>query len=252
MKKLIPWLGGKRSLAKRIAASLPPHTCYVEPFCGGASVFFAKEPSRVEVLNDKHLGLMNLFRVVQRHWQAFLDELGLVVASREHYEDCWDQPGLTDVERAARFYYRLKHTFGGKSHERSFGYGTGRKPGINPDTVRESIHEIHGRMKNVILECLPFEEVFRRYDRPHTLFYCDPPYYGLTGYGPALPFEKADHERLAEILKGVQGQFVLSINDHLFVRKLYSWGKVRRVKVRYTISRKKGGGPSGELLVCGK
>jgi hypothetical protein len=58
VKKLIPWLGGKRSLAKRIAASLPEHTCYVEPFCGGGSVFFAKAPSAVEVLNDKHLGLI--------------------------------------------------------------------------------------------------------------------------------------------------------------------------------------------------
>ena len=112
MKKLVPWLGGKRALARRIAENLPTHTCYVEPFAGGASVFFVKSRSKVEVLNDKHLGLVNLFRVVQRHPEAFLAELGLVVASREWYEVCWAQPGLTDVERAARFYYRVKHTFG--------------------------------------------------------------------------------------------------------------------------------------------
>lgn len=249
MKKLVPWLGGKRALAGRIARTLGPHTCYAEPFCGGASVFFAKTPSRVEVLNDKHLGLMNLFRVAQRHPDALLAELGRVVASREWYEACWAQPGLTDVERAARFYYRLKHTFGGKPHERSFGYGTTRKCGVNADTLAADLTAVHARLKNVVLETLPFEEIVRRYDRPHTLFYCDPPYYGLTGYGSEMPFGAADHERLAEILAAIDGRFILSINDAPFVRRLYRWASICKVEVHYTIGRKKTGKASGELLV---
>jgi len=249
VRKLVPWLGGKRTLAGRIAASLPPHTCYTEPFSGGASVFFAKAPSPVEVLNDKHLGLMNLFRVVQRHPEAFLKELGLVVASRQWYEDCWAQPGLTDVERAARFYYRIKHTFGAKPEERSFGYGTTRTVSINPETLEADIRTIHGRLRNVVLECLDFGDVLRRYDRPHTLFYCDPPYYGLTGYGPGLAFGREDHERLAGALRGIQGRFVLSINDHPFTRRLYAWAKVERATVRYTIGRKKTGRSSAELVI---
>ena len=251
MRKLVPWLGGKRALAKRIAGSLPDHVCYVEPFCGGASIFFAKDPSRVEVLNDKHLGLMNLFRVVQRHPAAFLAELGLVMASRQWYEDCWAQPGLTDVERAARLYYRLQHTFGGKPHERSFGYGTTQASGLNADTLAESIQAVHQRLKRVTLECLPFEEVLRRYDRPHTLFYCDPPYYGLTGYGPGMPFGEEDHRRLADLLGGLRGQFLLSLNDVPFIRDLYAWARVRTLAVRYTVSRTKTGKVSKELLIAG-
>lgn len=251
MKKLIPWLGGKRSLAKRIAASLPEHACYVEPFCGGASVFFAKPPSGVEVLNDKHLGLMNLFRVVQRHPGAFLEELGRIVASRQWYEDCWAQPGLTDVERAARFYYRIKHTFGGKPHERSFGYGTTRKCGPTHEAVEADVASVHARMRNVILEHLPFEEILRRYDRKYTLFYCDPPYYGLTGYGPDMPFGEDDHVRLAALLKVLEGRFILSINDHPFIRRLYTWARLERARVRYTIGRKKTGRLSAELIVRG-
>jgi len=249
VKKLVPWLGGKRALARRIAENLPTHTCYVEPFAGGASVFFVKSKSRVEVLNDKHLGLVNLFRVVQRHPDAFLAELGLVVSSREWYEACWAQPGLTDVERAARFYYRVKHTFGGKPEERSFGYGTTTTSGINPATLEADIRAIHGRLHRVTLECLDFGEVIRRYDRPHTLFYCDPPYYGLTGYGPSLPFGREDHERLAGLLKDIRGRFLLSINDHPFIRDLYAWARIEATRVRYTISRTKTGRASRELLI---
>ena len=185
MRKLVPWLGGKRALARRIAASLPPHTCYAEPFSGGASVFFAKPPSTVEVLNDKHLGLVNLFRVVQRH----------------------------------------------------------------PETLAEDIRAIHDRLRGVVLECLDFEAILRRYDRPHTLFYCDPPYYGLTGYGPRLPFGREDHERLAVLLKAVKGRFILSINDDPLIRDLYAWARTERATVRYTVGRKKTGKTSAELAI---
>ena len=73
-KPIIPWMGGKTKLAKFILSFFPPHTCYAEPFAGGASLFFAKEQSRCEVLNDQNGELMNLYRVVQNHLDAFLDQ----------------------------------------------------------------------------------------------------------------------------------------------------------------------------------
>lgn len=102
------------------------------------------------------------------------------------------------------------------------------------------------------LECLPLEEVLRRYDRPHTLFYCDPPYYGLTGYGRGMPFGAEEHRRLAGLLRGLRGQFLLSINDAPFIRDLYAWARIGTLAVRYTVSRKKTGKVSRELLIAGR
>ncbi|CRL45672.1 DNA adenine methylase [Sodalis glossinidius str. 'morsitans'] len=69
---MIPWVGGKRRLIKQILPHFPAHQCYVEPFCGGASLFFSKPPSKVEVLNDINGELMNLYRVVKVHLEEFM------------------------------------------------------------------------------------------------------------------------------------------------------------------------------------
>ena len=261
MRKLIPWVGGKASLAKRIVGLLPPHTCYVEVFAGGAAVYAAKPRSKVEVLNDRNLGLVNLFRVFQRHPEAFLKELGLVLSSRQWYEDCWAQPGLTDVERAARFFYRIRLTFCNKPADKSFGYSTARgglTGACAPEHVRSQILEIHARLRGTILEDLPWEEVLRRYDRPHTFFYVDPPYYQVAKlYGPGLDFSREDHGRLAESLRRVKGSFLLSLNDRPEVRALYAWARWRTCRVRYalgtntttTARRRK---TSGKLLITNR
>jgi DNA adenine methylase len=66
-KPIIPWIGGKRRLAGRILPMLPPHECYVEPFAGGAAIFFLKPPSKAEALNDINGEIVNLYRVVKHH-----------------------------------------------------------------------------------------------------------------------------------------------------------------------------------------
>ncbi|EOS95524.1 D12 class N6 adenine-specific DNA methyltransferase [Erwinia tracheiphila PSU-1] len=75
MKSIIfPWVGGKRKLAKHLLPMLPAHTCYVEPFCGGAALFFMKEASRAEVLNDINSDIVNLYRVIQNHLEEFIKQ----------------------------------------------------------------------------------------------------------------------------------------------------------------------------------
>lgn len=261
MKKLLPWVGGKSRLARVIVPLLPDQPCYVEVFAGGAGVFCAKPPSKVEVLNDRNQGLITLFKVWQRHPEAFLKELGLAVSSRRWYEDCWAQPGLTDIERAARFYYRIRGTFCNKPGERSFGYGTtkgGNLAVADPERVRASVMEIHARLRHTILEDLDWADLIGRYDRPHTCFYIDPPYYKVCKvYGPGLDFTPEDHARLAKRLRKVKGAFLLSLNDHPEVRELYTWARLREVSVKYSLGlntrdHTRKGKPSGELLITNR
>lgn len=108
---IIPWIGGKRRLAKPILDRFPAHACYVEAFCGAAAIFFSKEQSDVEVLNDINGELVNLYRVIQHHLEEFVRQFKWALSSRQVFE--WEQrkdPGtLTDIQRAARFY--RPHTF---------------------------------------------------------------------------------------------------------------------------------------------
>ncbi|EHU01950.1 putative methyltransferase [Pantoea stewartii subsp. stewartii DC283] len=82
---IIPWVGGKRKLAKHLLPLFPAHTCYVEPFCGGAALFFMKEQSKAEVLNDINGDIVNLYRVIQNHLEEFIKQFKWALTSREMF-----------------------------------------------------------------------------------------------------------------------------------------------------------------------
>lgn len=245
---IIPWIGGKRRLARPIFDRFPAHTCYVEVFCGAAAIFFAKEPSEVEVLNDINGELVNLYRVIQHHVEEFARQFKWAISSRQVYE--WerkkDPQTLTDIQRAARFYYLQKLSFGGRVDGQNFGTATTSPPRLNLLRLEEDLSQAHLRLHGVQIENLPWEEVIRRYDRPHTLFYLDPPYWQTEGYGVEFGFEHYEH--MAELSRTVQGSMLISINDNSDIRKVFEGLHSKSLEISYTV-----GGGSGvqaqELLL---
>lgn len=120
-------MGGKRRLADRLLPLFPPHECYVELFAGGAALFFMRPmPAKCEVINDVNGDLVNLYRVVQHHPEEFIRQFKWAISSRQVFEWLKDQPTdpLTDIQRAARFYYLRHHAFGGRVSGETFGTAT--------------------------------------------------------------------------------------------------------------------------------
>nr|NMN90192.1 DNA adenine methylase [Brenneria salicis ATCC 15712 = DSM 30166]RBP62185.1 DNA adenine methylase [Brenneria salicis ATCC 15712 = DSM 30166] len=171
----IPWIGGKRRLAKQILPLFPAHTCYVEPFCGAAALFFMKPPAKSEVLNDINGELVNLYRVIQSHLDEFIRQFKWSLVSREMYRWLQAMPTetLTDIQRAARFYYLQKQAFGGKLESQTFGTSTTTAPGLNRLRIEDELSLAHLRLARVTVEHLDWVKCIEKYDRPHTLFYCD-------------------------------------------------------------------------------
>jgi DNA adenine methylase len=244
----LSYIGGKRSLAKRIIAIFPKHTTYVEPFAGGAQVFFRKELSKVEVLNDLDTEIVNFFRVCQQHYEELLRYLKFMVVSRKWFEllRTTDPATLTDVQRAARYLYILKGSFASLVRHPNYHWHVIQPPGFNLERLPELIENTHKRLERVQIECLPYEEVLKRYDRPATLFYCDPPYYGRKLYRHNL--ENSEFKLLAERLGKIRGKFILSLNDVPEVRSLFRRFHLHEVQLPYT-AQKKAGRRYAELLI---
>lgn len=198
-----PYLGGKRNLARRIIERLQtiPHQCYAEPFVGMGGVFLRRPfRARAEVINDRSRDVATLFRVLQRHYTPFLDMLRWQLTSRAEFErlQATEPDTLTDLERAARFLYLQRTTFGGKVVSRSFGVSVTAPGRFDVTKLASILEEVHERLAGVMIECLPWQELLRRYDRPETLFYLDPPYWDCeTDYGAGM-FSRSDFEALAE------------------------------------------------------
>jgi len=243
------WIGGKFQLSKKIVAMIPEHQCYVEPFAGAAWVYFRKEKSAVEVLNDINLEIVTLYRVIQHHLEEFLRYFKWVLVSRDEFERLLkvDASTLTDIQRAARFFYLQKSAFSGRIDHPSFGYATTRPPRLNLLRLEEDLSAAHLRLYDVFVENLNYFELIKRYDRPHSFFYIDPPYWGCEDdYGKNI-FSRDDFERLAAQLESIEGKFLLSLNDTPEIREIFSGFIMEGVTVTYTCSQKHS--KFGELLI---
>lgn len=248
MAGLFSYIGGKNRLANGIIEILPKHTTYVEAFAGGAQVFFRKEPSKIEVLNDLDGEIVNLYRVCQQHYEELLRYFRFVLVSRKWFGllKSSDPESLTDIQRAARYLYILRNCFASLVRNPVYHRNVVQPPSFNLTGLPELIENAHKRLERVQLECAPYEEVLRRFDRPTTLFYLDPPYYGRKLYRHNL--DEADFATLADQLGKLKGTFVVSLNDVPEVRELFRDFYIQGVELHYT-SQKAAGRRYKEVII---
>ena len=249
-----PYVGGKSRLAKRLIAMIDviPHKTYAEPFLGMGGVFLRrhrKPPS--EVINDLSGDVSTFFRILQRHYIAFLDMLRFQITTRAEFDrlKATKPETLTDLERAARFLYLQCTTYGGL-REGVFGLRPHRPGRFDVTRLQPALEDLHERLAGVVIERLPFDDFIRRYDRSETLFFIDPPYWGIEGlYGKDL-FSRADYEQLRTRLRGLSGSFILTINDKPEVRDFFGEFAIDAVEFRYSLSR--GHNDGKELIVTNR
>ncbi|AKM09893.1 DNA adenine methylase [Croceicoccus naphthovorans] len=236
-----PYIGGKKNLAKRLARMIDAHPCgtYAEPFVGMGGVFLRRtRRAEAEIINDISEDVATFFRILQRHYIAFMDMLRFQLTTRSGFERLLkvDPSTLTDLERAARFLYLQRLAFGGKVSGRSFGVMVERPARFDVTKLASQLEELHERLASVVIERLPFAEFIARYDSAGTLFYLDPPYFGSeTDYGKDV-FSRDDFAVLADRLASIEGRFILSINDAPQVREIFAAFPFDVVETTYTIS----------------
>lgn len=255
-KPVAAYIGGKRNLAARIASVIGniPHDCYAEPFVGMGGVFFRRRHRpKSEVINDASRDVATLFRVLQRHQAALVDVMRLQVTSRAEFDRLMavDPCTLTDLERASRFVYLQRLSFGGKVKGRTFGVDPSGGARFNVATLAPMLEAVHHRLAGCVIECLDFEPFIHRYDRPKTLFYVDSPYVGSEDYYGGGLFRPSDLGRLAEALKSIKGRFVASNIDCPEVRAAFADCEMREVETLYTTGTAGKNKHQQELIIIG-
>ncbi len=257
MASPVRWLGGKGRLADAILKRLLPHKAYVETCCGGAAVFWAKpkDISAAEILNDRDGELINFYSVLHKRGRKLAAELDAMPYSRSLFQKLRAARLRGSFSRAVRFWYVNRVCFGGRRRNPSFGVDASRRALVLPPRVLGDLDATIQRLRGVSFESLDVVRLIELYDRPDTLFYVDPPFWGLS-QGYVCQFTQVDHERLSRALVGIKGMFLLSYNDCSQIRRLYAGCRFSRLATSYTIGRnsaagrKAGGtGPARELLI---
>lgn len=255
MNSFMSWIGGKKALRELIVQLFPVYyERYIEVFGGGGWVLFHKNPGNdFEVYNDFNGLLVNLYRCVREQPRELMEALRFVLNSREDFELIRDalarDSPASDVQRAAWFYQLIRYSYA--SGLTSYG--------SQPHDMWSNfplIEQAHRRLSKVVVENKDFEKLIRQYDRPVSLFYCDPPYHATEGYYKNIGedgFTERDHIRLRDALLAMEGKFLLSYNDDAFVRELYDapgihlmeTTRINNIKQRYD-----GGCQFPELIIA--
>jgi DNA adenine methylase len=252
-KKLNPplgRLGGKKELRDTLISMFPKHHAYIEPFCGVAWVLLGKPPSEVEAINDIDGHIADLFNVIKCAPLELAVKFTHELCSRRTFDRYLYElktEKLPPIERAFRFLYLTKVSFGGLGQ--NFGYSRKHKSKLIVSNIQGSIKLIHERLERVYIENVDFKEMFRRYDSPESLFYADPPYYKVCNKAYPGKFTELDYFALKDAMLNMQGKCVLSLNDHEFTRETFKGFSIHEVQVNYSLN-KDTTRKFPELIIC--
>lgn len=252
----LKWVGGKSRFLNRIFPLFPKHNAYIEPFVGGASVLLNKEAVYKEVINDIDGDLINFYKMVRDRHEDLIRAFDYELCSREVFEEYAERYRKRnfddEIQRAKIFFYLNLAGFGGSMKNPSFGVNTvaTRRSALRIGDVEALINKVYDRIKNVIIERLPFQLLIRRYDSKGTLFFMDPPYRNLKGY-KAGTLNDGQFEDLARLCRNMKSKFLLTINDDPFVRRIFSDPKftVKTQEVLYQVDVAQNAAKAKELYI---
>lgn len=238
MKSPLKYHGGKYFLADRIVALMPPHLTYVEPYFGGGSVMFAKNPNGVsEVANDIDKDLSAFWWVMQNDaaFQDFKRILEATPFSEVEFEISISQQAKSQLYQAVNFFIRCRQSLAGRM--KSFAALTkGRtRRGMNEQvsawlSAVEGLPEVHARLRRVLILNRDALDVIRTCDAPTSLLYLDPPYFPQTRRSPneyAHEMSEEGHHNLLTLIRRCQGKVMISgYQNAMYEDLLGQWHRV--------------------------
>lgn len=233
--------GGKFYARKMILDIMPVHTAYCEPFAGGASVFFAKEPvTGLTILNDLDTDVINTYTHIRDNVEGLIELLDGIKATKENHTYYKEQYSPSNnLERAFRWYYLNRTSYSGIMRPENCYWGYGVKYSLHPESWPSHLRAVSDKLQDVQLTSLDFEGVID--GLPDGCFiFVDPPYYNADQqkfYN--CRFMPDDHRRLELCLKRNARRipFLLTYDSCRDVRDLYEWALVTEKQWHYTINR---------------
>ncbi|MBV6478707.1 MAG: hypothetical protein HGGPFJEG_01464 [Ignavibacteria bacterium] len=240
MKTPISYYGGKQMMASKILNLIPAHNLYCEPFFGGGAIFFAKEVSNVEVINDHDERVMNFYRVTKSHFNELKTLIEQTLHSRKLHDESefvLKNPILfSRLKQAWAFWVQTNMSYGSCMFG---GYGYARKKNSTEKKIMNKrnnfIQDYQKRLECTQIECMDALKVVTSRDAKESFFYCDPPYFNAV-MGHYGGYTKDNFEDLLKTLSGIKGKFLMSSYDSDILKKYTGKHKWQQRKIEMNLS----------------
>ena len=239
LSPIIGRIGGKSLLKKKIISMFPDNyenMIYCEPFVGGGSIFFYKNPSKKEIINDIDKNVIDIYKLFKKYdANDIFEALRVLKKDKKTFNYIKNEyKPKTEFNKGIRLYYLSKVAF-------FSNINTGfRKPRRRNDENFSDIHikDYFYRLKNTIILNKDYSDIIKKYDSVNTFFYLDPPYENSKGLYDNYDISIYD---IYNILKNIKGKFLLSYNNSPIAKELFKNYKIKYLKTKYTDPIKGGG-----------
>lgn len=253
VRPILRWPGGKRRMLKHLLPMIPEHVCYAEAFAGGLAMLLAKPRSEVEIINDINGDLVALYRNLQYHLPELNRELDFMLGSRQMLRDFVVQPGITEIQRAARFLLRNRISFGGGGTSFGVTKSGGGGAAFSHPGCAELLGDAHERMDKVIVENLPYQRFLNLYDTKNTFFFLDPPYVNADPHA-YRGWTENEMREFRECVSKLKAKWIVTVDDSKLNRELFRDCKLQEVRTKNgcTNNRTHSEVTFGELIITAK
>ena len=213
-KPPLVYYGGKTTIIKYLLTIIPEHRTYVEPFCGGASLYWGKEPSQDEVLNDRNMNIYCFYKILKTQPLGLAKRVEIMLQHEGYFKKCKDRlkndPNLTELDRAEIFFFLTVFSFNNMGTDFKAAPEDNDHKMIKVDQMVENFEYYANRLHDTAIWQRDVLKVITSMDKEDTFFYLDPPYIDARYGGFYGDYTETDYENLLVSLKDIQGKFLLS------------------------------------------
>lgn len=224
-------IGSKSRIVKKLLPLIPEHNTYVEPFVGSGAIYFAKQPSNKEYINDLDKELIQGYRLIKKVSTNIKDYDIPKIRKGEKLDDdpynisliqnFVNKKHKSNENKLLAYIYKLCNTFG------ATGTGSIYKGSSKLNKLKR-MEKYKERLRNTTIFNKDYKSVIRQTDSPNTFFFLDPPYENSKGLYKDFEF---DYEELRDVLSNIKGKFMLTLNDNANIRRIFKGFKIKRIIV---------------------
>jgi DNA adenine methylase len=249
LKTPITYYGGKQKMLAYILPLIPEHQIYNEPFFGGGAVFWAKEPAKVEFINDHNGEVINFYRILKHDFQSLKNEIDVTLHSefqQKQAKSIYQNPSEHSKIKRAWAVRVLSHQSFYSILDNTWKCSKSRAMGAQIQSRKENFTDVYSkRLERTSIFCRDALDVIKKSGHEETFHYIDPPYFNadMGHYGG---YTIADFEKLLQLLSEIKGKFMLSSYPSEALTRYaikYGWNMVE-----YDLPRAAGGGRKVEVL----
>ena len=240
-------VGGKSKLKKLIVDDYFPKDyrdlVYVEPFVGAGSIYFYKDPSDFEIINDLDNQPYTLFKKLKNFDGAKISKDLNGIYTKEIFKEIKESNPTSEYGKFKRILQLTRTSFFNRMT--AFNYiGSDKSKAVIQSNFGNN--ELKNRLKNTIILNKDYKKVIKQYDSPLTFFYLDPPY---EGSGKLYVHSSMPINDIYNVLKNIKGRFLLSYNDSVEAKKLFKNYYINYVTTHYEHTKSIGKRKTKEMLI---